>query len=413
MDLLQAREERKIYVLSLFEKYQKTIVTLKANIVGNDKNPPFIKGVIGYHLSLFCEEYKNQIVYQEFVESIDGNTYFYVIDDDPNKVKEYTTTLESSDIGRLIDFDVFYEETLSRGTLRKCLICDESAFHCIRNQTHTVSDVLLKTKEIVKEFYSNMIMDFTNEAIMREVSLHPKFGLVTKHSSGSHRDMNYYTFKKSKEAIESGLKQYVLEGFKETLDVKELIRIGKQTEKDMFQATRNINTHKGLIFLLGLLLPQLSRMFYFEDMDLKKNIQNLSKEVIGDYYDHVIDKRELSHADVIYLKHGIKGIRGEALNGLPLLFDDKILVEDLDCLMYFMSKLDDTTIIHKTNISTLERVKKDMNKLLSQGGVNENMADVKILTSKYIKENISPGGSADYLVCQFILNDCMKILKTE
>lgn len=413
MDILEARELRKKHIVSLYQTYNETVVSIKGNIKGPLKNPSFMMGILTYFYNSIKEQYQSKILYKEHYHSIDGDTFILIIKENPIKIKEYTISLETSEIGRLIDCDVYHNETLSRSVPRTCLICDKDSFLCIRSQAHTTEEVLQKTKEIVREFYTKKLLEWTKTAIVREVSLHPKFGLVTKESSGSHKDMNYYTFMKSKDAIEEGLREYIKEGFNEQLDINELIQIGKNTEQAMFQATRNINTHKGLIFLLGLLLPNITKMLYYGDQNIQSNIQKLSEQVIKDYYDTIIHKRVLSHSDIIYLKYGVKGIRDEALNGLPLLFKKKNRHHDLDYLIFYMSELNDTTIIHKTDLETLKQVHKDMKSLLQKGGYLNNELEVYKLTKQYMKKNISPGGSADYLVCQFIYDEVQSQFKTE
>ena len=56
------------------------------------------------------------------------------------------------------------------------------------------------TKNIEKEF-CKIVKLMCDEAIMEELNIHPKFGLVTPYTNGSHQDMNYDIMIKAKNAI--------------------------------------------------------------------------------------------------------------------------------------------------------------------------------------------------------------------
>ena len=70
-----------------------------------------------------------------------------------------------------------------------------------------------------------------------------------------------------------------------------------------------------------------------------------------------------------------------------------------------MSELNDTTIIHKTDIETLHQVQKEMKTLVDKGGYLKNSIEFKRLSDEYKTKNISPGGSADMLVIKIIFEN--------
>lgn len=71
------------------------------------------------------------------------------------------------------------------------------------------------------------------------------------------RDMNFHTFERSAEALEPYFCQMAAYAWKhgETPEkaFEGIREIGKQAEKAMFTVTQGVNTHKGLIFSLGIL----------------------------------------------------------------------------------------------------------------------------------------------------------------
>ncbi len=124
-----------------------------------------------------------------------------------------------------------------------------------------------------------------------------------------------------------------------------------------------------------------------------------------------------SIGDKIYLSHNLKGIRGEALKGMDIVFGIPSYNERPNTnkfheyLIYLMSTLDDTTIIHKTNINTLNEVKSTFSDLVSKGGYSSNKELIQNISDEYIKRSISPGGSADLLVLKIIFEELNYFIK--
>lgn len=65
-----------------------------------------------------------------------------------------------------------------------------------------------------------------------------------------------------------------------------------------------------------------------------------------------------------------------------------------------MTTLDDTNVLHRKGAQIASQVKEEAQTLLS----NFSEAALIKLNQRYIKENISPGGSADILSLTFLLN---------
>ena len=117
------------------------------------------------------------------------------------------------------------------------------------------------------------------QAMLFEVAATPKPGLVDRNNSGAHRDMDYFTFMASAAAIGGTMEKMARAGFlfAENADdgegksleklLPELKKIGLEGEKKMFAATGGVNTHKGMIFSLGLLCGSAG---YLEGMRLRK-----------------------------------------------------------------------------------------------------------------------------------------------
>lgn len=263
-----------------------------------------------------------------------------------------------------------------------------------------------------------------------EVSATPKPGLVDRNNSGAHGDMDYYTFMASSAALghtffqcaEAGL-NFEQEDYTALLDI--IRPIGLEGEKRMFQATGGINTHKGLIFSLGLIATAVGTMG-LENFNkgispdhicsrVVEMTKGLSERELGD----ISNKDKLTYGEKLYRKYGIKGIRGEVESGfisvrergfpiLKKLMEEKggdmndILVQ---VLLYLMTTTEDSNILGRHDLDTLQYVQKSSRRALELGGIFSAEGRKKILQmdEAFIQKNISPGGSADLLAVTLML----------
>lgn len=404
------------------------IVTLKVNIVGNYKNIDGTKAILNYFHNKIEENFDVQSY--EFIESFDGNYYIIELPRlDYVETKKKLIKLEEISIGRLVDIDLFSDtkRSVSRIDLglepRSCIVCGRLYNTCLRERAHSLDDVLEKTKELIQKGLVEILLDFTNDSIIEEVAAHPKFGLVTSKCGGSHTDMTYETFVKSKEALTKSMKRYLNEGFQ--IDEGSFLRlrnIGIDAERDMFESTDGINTHKGAIFLLGFLLPSLVDVLYYDKSidSIEKTAKYLAVSIMEDFHD-LEQKKELSYGEKIYLNHGISGIRGIVFEGLKILTDNiKEIVKSngldanenvINLLLFFMKEIDDTTLLHRNPIEVLAEVKE-----ISKDCYRDEKLDyqkINKITEDFIRRRISPGGSADMTILALILQKVVKNFRKE
>lgn len=96
-------------------------------------------------------------------------------------------------------------------------------------------------------------------ALLSEVYTTPKPGLVDLRDSGAHRDMDVHSFEKSTEAITPYLLRMFELGCQGTSGEEEQVflairKVGMEAEAAMLSATNGVNTHKGMIFTMGIVL---------------------------------------------------------------------------------------------------------------------------------------------------------------
>ncbi|WML37023.1 triphosphoribosyl-dephospho-CoA synthase CitG [Clostridium sp. OS1-26] len=274
------------------------------------------------------------------------------------------------------------------------------------------------------------ISSFAIQAMLYEVACYPSPGLVSPVSNGAHRDMNYFTFIDSTSTLSNYLALFVQEGYTDRCckDIFNSVRfIGVEAEKDMFKKTKGINTHKGMLFLIGVACAAVGKTIYEEKAF--KEVQNIIKEmtsgIVEKELSNLKDYCNLSHGERLYLKYKNEGVRGEIERGIPTVFNFSLdfykQSEDLNIndrlvhtLIGIMQICNDSTIIHRHNPQVLEEVKEKAKEIVKLGGMKTAYGRGKInsLCEEFIEKNISPGGSADllgvtvflYLVEQYMNN---------
>lgn len=265
------------------------------------------------------------------------------------------------------------------------------------------------------------------KAVMYEVSASPKPGLVDRHNSGAHRDMDYFTFIDSCSAIVPYFRKMAMEGatyrHSDLTQLFSSIRsIGMAAEESMFTATKGINTHKGIIFSVGI-LSALSAYVMTREKTMTVPAEVLCGMVphmVGDLTQELTkldEKNILTHGEALYLKHGFKGIRGEVELGFPTVMKRGIPVlrqhigqgttNDVlvTALLSLMVHTDDSNILYRHDLETLEDVKEEAEKVYEMGGMmtEAGRQAVTDMDQSFIRRNISPGGSADLLAVTVIL----------
>lgn len=424
-NILEARETRAAHIKRLMQEYpNQSVVILKANVVGQDKNPRHMRFICAFFYDMMVRTFGGKIRVMGKVESADGNYCYFVINENGRLVKARTIDIEEyNKLGRLIDLDVYDKKSIGREELqcemRTCLICDKYAHICVRNRTHSEEEIHAKIQSIIHDFLIEYITNITIQAIYSELELYPKAGLVSHRDAGCHTDMDYETFIQSTFAIHRDIEDYVAAGCADSISPQLLQQIGTRAEQHMLETTGGINTQKGLIFLLGVFLPALTKAILTnqDEAFVIQEIKQIARTIVGDYYEALTENNKHTNGDDVYLTYGIKGIRAQALDGLKMIFDIPSCIHYDDdvahhqYLIELMHRLDDTTIIHKTDLHTLRQVQDDMYRILHQGGYEQHKTEFQRLSDQYKKAGISPGGSADMLVIKIIYEDVKHLLR--
>ena len=268
---------------------------------------------------------------------------------------------------------------------------------------------------------SIIIASLAVQAILYEASCAPSPGLVSQTSSGAHTDMDYFTFLDSATSLINPLIHCTQAGFSSTTPpeiFQQLRLIGKSGEQQMLAKTSGVNTHKGMLFLLGVCCAAGGKALFdgtrfaslqsiIKDMTTGLVERELSSRLVEVQND---DKFELTNGERLYLQYKVEGIRGEVQSGLPIVFDFSLgfykanqglsqnhrLVQTLLAIMQFC---EDTNILHRHSLETLKEVQETAKQILSIGGVAtvQGLKAIEAMNEDFSNRKISPGGSADLL----------------
>lgn len=249
---------------------------------------------------------------------------------------------------------------------------------------------------IPKSTVPYLVADLAERALRLELDTTPKPGLVDRQDNGAHKDMDYALMYKSISALRPYLTRLAVESAKD-IDPAKIKEIGIEAEKAMLKATGGVNTHKGALFCIGLSVAAASYL-----ASTTGSVEAYSfKELVSRAASEIPSARGTHGAEA---KRSFKAVGAleNARAAYPELFTDwlpyyrSLEGDPFRChktLLHIMTTLDDTNILHRRGAEGLAHAEAEAARLLedfSESGLSS-------LNKDFIRENISPGGSADML----------------
>ena len=242
-----------------------------------------------------------------------------------------------------------------------------------------------------------IIAHLATRALQAELDTTPKPGLVDKRDNGAHRDMDHALMLRSIRAIHPYFIRLAQLGCSSPQPPHDdIVRIGIEAEHAMFEATGGVNTYKGALFSMGLAVVAAGGAV------LCHNTNAMSSSIAALASRFPITKG--THGSEAKTKACLKGALDNARDGYRMLFEAwlpfyETCVESADpyalhkTLLRIMCDLDDTNIVYRTSLATMLQVKEESKQLLQSFSV----MGLETMNSKFMRCNISPGGSADML----------------
>mgnify|MGYP001298856586 CR=1 FL=1 len=443
--ILAAKEETYLAKCRAVQKYQLPLVSLALNIPGWPKSNKQLRHFFFGTLAEFKSfTLANRLIISDHTEQIiendNGLVYFcgFKFPESAAEAKSITEKFETShQLGRFIDVDIIDKkcQIISSGKEKPCFIChSKSAVNCMRKKNHSINELKQFQHDSIhnylfqkhKEKQSEILSELMLNALLAEISLFPKPGLVTPIDSGSHSDMDYNSFLQSTSAISNIFTKLFGEIIIEekAFTFESLRALGIEAEVKMKNATGNLNTHKGAIFLLiiiGYTIANLVR----NKMELSPaNIKNTIKKFYAAINADPLNNLANTHGNKVRknTQNPKIGIKAEILNGLPSIFEAGIpqlylnqfslrntskekQITLIKTLLSIMSILDDSNILYRGNEKKLQLIKEKSNIAL-QALINNNWEPYENLCIWTKNKNLSPGGAADILVGSIFIYLC-------
>lgn len=248
-----------------------------------------------------------------------------------------------------------------------------------------------------------LVADLAERALRLELDTTPKPGLVDRKDNGAHKDMDYALMSKSISALRPYLTRLAVESAKD-IDPAKIKEIGIEAEKAMLKATGGVNTHKGALFCIGLSVAAASCLACstgaVDAYSFKELVSRAASEIPSARGTHGAEAKRSFKA---------VGALENARGAYPELFADwlpyyrSLEGDPFRChktLLHIMTTLDDTNILHRRGAEGLAHAEAEAARLLedfSESGLSS-------LNKDFIRENISPGGSADMLSLTIFIN---------
>ena len=265
------------------------------------------------------------------------------------------------------------------------------------------------------------------DALLDEACLAPKPGLVDSRGNGAHVDLNLALMCRSAHALAPAFASMAAAGataqapsapLRETLG-----RPGREAEATMMAATGGVNTHRGAIWALGLLVAAAA----IEPGNTGPAQTASLAAAIANHGDRFAPVRTGHKGEQACRDFEVAGARGQAQAGFPHVIElglpelrrsrargDSETAARLNALLAIMSRLDDTCVLARGGIAALQHLQASAAAVLAAGGVATlpGRRGLRQLDADTLASRVSPGGAADLLAATLFLDHLDAVFDT-
>jgi len=298
--------------------------------------------------------------------------------------------------------------------------------------------MLLAQKPIVGYDVATTLAGFAVDSLLEEVRLTPKPGLVDSCNNGSHHDLTLSLMEGSARSLEESFYEMALASFGKlpSQHLRErLAAIGRHGEQTMLQHTGQVNTHKGAIWVLGLLTGAASILLSQPEepetgtagmvgvagmIATTRTIGTTRILSLAGAIARFEDRHQpvkTTNGDRVRQLFRVRSAREEAAAGFPSLQQTALpvwrrhqsepeSVRRLNVLLALMAVVDDTCVLHRSNMEVLKEMQGKAAGIIRNGGMGKiSNGDSYAQLDRFVTDHwISPGGSADLLAATIFLN---------
>jgi triphosphoribosyl-dephospho-CoA synthase len=276
--------------------------------------------------------------------------------------------------------------------------------------------ILRQVSPVRGVFAAEHLAELARQALVAEAELTPKPGLVDRRGTGAHADLSLDLMRRSASAIAPFFAD--MGNAAQSMPFNQKLRtrvaaIGRAAESAMLQVTNGSNSHKGAIWILGLLVTAAGQRIDSDPEAIAQNAGSLAR---------LPDRAQpqlVSHGDIVRTRYGVAGARGEAFSGFPHAVYVGLPAlraarnsgctetkSRLSALLSIMVCLEDTCVLYRGGAEGLAVVQEGASRVLLAGGPGSAAGDQAMLQldREFFIRNISPGGSADLLAATLFLD---------
>jgi triphosphoribosyl-dephospho-CoA synthase len=276
---------------------------------------------------------------------------------------------------------------------------------------------------------ADRLADLAVGALVDEAMLTPKPGLVDMRGSGAHHDLNWLLMCHSAHALRPGFHAMARAG-QEMADERALRErigaLGRDTEQAMMIATGGVNTHRGAIWALGLLVTAAAQLGVRRHPLAPEAQTGAMAELVAQragalacLADRGTPERTGHKGERARLAHGVDGARGQAQAGFPQVTRTALPAlrlsrargdaEDtarLNALLAVIAQLDDTCLLARGGRPALAAAHRGARCVLDAGGAGTAAGRTALLAleADMRRRHVSPGGAADLLAAALLLD---------
>ena len=429
--------DRTLRCRQLLAEYRLPIVSLRLTVPYRPQAAPaldrtFQEGLERLSCALTAAGLRVQA--REQLLSPAGREALWAVSGDGQAVAKLCMELEDEDaLAQLLRLDVLdpaqeeFRQEKPPERSRKCPVCSGVLRECALRRAHTVKELQGTADAIAASYFARRdcqaLGALAAKALLYEVCTTPKPGLVDRNNTGSHRDMDLFTFLDSTAALLPYFQQAARIGQKTAqLPPHEtfLRRAGAAGELAMFRATAGINTHKGAVFTLGTVCAAAGRLwtpagFPAAAEDILSLCGQMSAQAMEQDFAAMAQGEGRTVGQRLYLTYGLEGIRGELRRGLPAVSQIGLPLlrarlragatleqAGREVLLHLMAQVTDTNLIARGGLGGQQWAMAQAQALIRMEAVSQEAMEA--FDREMIERNLSPGGCADLLAITFFLH---------
>ncbi|CAG9001633.1 MAG: 2-(5''-triphosphoribosyl)-3'-dephosphocoenzyme-A synthase [Candidatus Celerinatantimonas neptuna] len=278
--------------------------------------------------------------------------------------------------------------------------------------------ILPNSTPLNAEPFAQRVAQLATQALLDEARLTPKPGLVDGRGCGAHDDLDLALMERSANSLRETFFQLALCSLQRYPDVSlriDIGRIGRVGEQVMLDVTHGVNTHRGAIWALGLLVSAFAmHAGHVRDPNLLTQTAARLARI-----DDPMQPQRFSKGKKVCQRYRIPGAREQAQLGFPTVIDyglnqlwsSRICGADedsarLDALLAMMQVLTDTCVLSRGGIDALKTMQAGARAVLNAGGCGCSAGRIQLskLDCTLLELYVSPGGSADLLSATLLLD---------